>query len=46
MDKLRYMKKPTQRFNEFIRPNKYLSQPKFEDKLLKAGPPQFKMTWK
>jgi len=44
MDKLRYMKTPTQSFREFLRPTKYLYQPKFEDKILKVGP-RFQHTW-
>ena len=43
-DKLSYMKSGTQRFREVIRPSKYWSQPKFEDKLLKHGP-EFKHSW-
>ena len=44
MDKLGYMKTSGQRVKEFLRPSKYLYQPKFEDKLLSGGA-QFKHTW-
>lgn len=44
MDKLSYMKGGLQRASEFLRPAKYLAQPRFEDKLLKHGP-EFKHSW-
>lgn len=44
MDKLRYMKTPWTNFKEFLRPSRYLYQPKFEDRYLQ-NPPKFKHDW-
>jgi hypothetical protein len=44
MNKLSYMKSSTQAFREFLRPSRYLYQPKYEDKFLETGP-KFKHTW-
>ena len=38
------MKGSTQKLTEFLRPQRYLKQPEFEDKLLKAGP-KFQHSW-
>jgi|DEB0MinimDraft_12_1074336.scaffolds.fasta_scaffold23573_5 hypothetical protein len=38
------MKGTVQRASEFVKPSKYLKQPKFEDKLLRIGP-QFSHSW-
>lgn len=43
-DKLNYMKTTGQVMKNFLRPKKYLYQPKFEDKVAKHGI-QFKHSW-
>lgn len=37
MDKLNYMKTSAQVAKQYLRPSKYLYQPKYEDKILKHG---------
>ena len=45
MDKLRFMKPWTENFRNFMNPNRYMVQPRFEDKVLREGA-EFKHSWK